>query len=342
MNRTTSRASAFSLVEMLVAIAVLSILLAVVFVPLRLAINSFHVGQAQTSTQNAAQATLDDMERDIHRAAYVFPNTALAGITDKAPYLNNKINSTDALGVPYVKSKVATDTASPLQGVCDRTANAVAFSNTSRVDMLLVKRRNGQAVLPPQPDDSVVSYYARRQNIDKPYDPVDNPLVLYRAEFPFRDTTGVTSAPDLPTANNADVPALYPSSCTTRAVQNRSELWLSHNVYGEANLEPLVQAGSGVQTVAIPRGVGLVASQAFRLNTTLNPTPTPPTPAEAPLVPDTSFQLRDTNGDGKIDQVDVSIALETFDSNQSNVNSNGQPKGQIVRARRVFDLPNVR
>jgi len=349
MKQTTSRGNAFTLVEMLVAIAVLSILLAVVFVPLRLAINSYHVGQAQTSTQNAAQATLDDMERDLQRAGYIFPNTALVGVTDKAPYLNNQKAGAAATdpGYPYVKSTDSTDTASPKQGVCDRTANAVAFSNTSRVDMLLVKRRNGQAILPPQPDDSVVSYYTRRQNIDQPYDPVDNPLVLYRAEFPFRDTTGATptpvSAPDLSSANNADVPSAYPSSCTARLVQNRGSLWLSHNVYGEANLEPLVQAGNGVQTAAIPRGVGLVASQAYRLNSNLNPAPTPPTTADAPLVPDTSFQLSDTNGDGKINQVAVSLALETFDSNQgANVNSNGQPKGQIVRARRVFDLPNVR
>lgn len=354
MKQTTSRANAFTLVEMLVAIAVLSILLAVVFVPLRLAINSYHIGQAQTSTQNAAQATLDDMERDFRRAGYIFPNTALVGVTDKAPYTNNKVNATDALGLPYTKSTTSADTASPLKGICDRSASAIAFSDTSRLDMILVKRDvNGRAILPPQPGDSVVTYYPRRQNINAPYDPVDNPIVLYRAEVPYRSvglllkpdgTTFPTGmSPDASNPANVDLSSDRYSCGGTSEGSNRGSLWLEHNVYGEANLEPLVQTGNGVQTVAIPRGVGLVASQAYRLNSNLNPAPTPPTTADAPLVPDTSFQLSDTNGDGKIDQVAVSLALETFDTNQgASVNSNGQPKGQIVRARRVFDLPNVR
>jgi len=361
MKQTTSRANAFTLVEMLVAIAVLSILLAVVFVPLRLAINSFHIGQAQSSTQNAAQATLDDMERDFRRAGYIFPNTALVNVTDKAPYTNNLIHLNDPQGVPYTKSIDGGDTATPTRGICEKVLlpavpsptpvptsapNSYGFGNTSRLDMILVKRDgNGKAILPPQPDDSVVTYYPRRQNINLPYDPVDNPLVLYRAEFPFRDISGTVKAPELTTADNATIPAAYPSGCTAieRPNKHRGALWLEHNVYGEANLDLLVEAGNGVQTAAIPRGVGLVASQAYRLNSNLNPAPTPPTTAEAPLVPDTSFQLSDTNGDGKINQVAVSLALETFDSGQgANVNSNGQPKGQIVRARRVFDLPNVR
>jgi len=377
MKQTTSRANAFTLVEMLVAIAVLSILLAVVFVPLRLAINSYHVGQAQTSTQNAAQATLDDMERDFRRAVYVFPNTALANVTNKAPYPNNFIPGANVgdpvTPYPYTKAIDPTDNSnsatgtssnpafSAQKGVCGRagTLAAIPWKNTSRVDMILAKRDSvtGKVLFPLQPGDTVVTYYARRQRVgaDAPYNPSDNPIVLFRAEMPYRDATTGNAIPSGAAGSpNVDVSSQRlgylndSSACgSTNAPSTtfRGSLWLAHNANGEANLEPMVDARNGVQTVAIPRGVGLVASQAYKVDPTnpnYNPTAIDYT-KEAPLVPDTSFQLSDTNGDGKIDQVAVSLALETFDSNQgANVNSNGQPKGQIVRARRVFDLPNVR
>ena len=83
----------------------------------------------------------------------------------------------------------------------------------------------------------------------------------------------------------------------------------------------------------------MVASQAFRASAV--PAFDPKT--EAPLQPDSSFELSDTNGDGKIDRVTVALSLETFDANQgADLNANNQPRGQIVRGRRVVDLPNVR
>ncbi len=355
MNKTTSRQGAFTLVEMLVAIAVLSILLAVVFVPLRLAISSYHIGSSRNTTQNAAQATLDQMERDFRRAAYVFPNTAIAGITDKAPYTDTAPKGNN--GLPYVRSTDKTDIFTntdrskdvPQHGVCERGTNSVAWGNTSRVDMILVKRNAAGVVLPIQTGDTVVTYYPRRLDVTQPYSPVDNPVVLFRAEFPYRGTVNGFTAP----RTNADTsPQRFPSTtCTAKSDPDLNALWLAHNAYGEANLEPLCVPATtpdndGVHTLAIPRGIGLVGSQAYKVDpqtTTDIVGSYDPTKGEAPLVPDTSFQLSDTNGDGKIDQVAVSLALETFDVNQgSAVGTKGQPTGQIVRARRVFDLPNVR
>lgn len=359
MNQTSARKGAFTLVEMLVAIAVLSILLSVVFVPLRLAINSYHIGSSRTTAQNAAQASLDDMERDLRRAAYVFPNTALAGVTDKAPYMSNLVKSTDLVGVPYVRSLdkadifTSTDVTKdvPQHGVCERSSNSVAWGNASRLDMILVKRNGAGPVLPIQPGDTVVSYYPRRQNPTLPYSPVDNPVVLFRAEFPYRGTP-VSVVTPMGAINADTTPQRFPStSCSANSVPDRNALWLAHNAYGEANLEPLcVDATSpninGVHTLAIPRGIGLVDSQAFKVDpqtTTDIVASYNPANGDAPLVPDTSFQLSDTNGDGKIDHVSASLALEVFDTNQSAATStNGQPTGQIVRAHRDFDLPNVR
>lgn len=376
MNQTSSRQGAFTLVEMLVAIAVLSILLSVVFVPLRLAINSYHIGSSRTTAQNAAQASLDDMERDFRRAAYVFPNTALAGVTDKAPYLNNKINSADKLGYPYTRSTDPTDTSdnatssanipafSAQKGVCKRTGTspAIAWGNTARVDMIMVKRdTSGRVLLPVQLGDTIVTYYARRQRMgaNAPYNPVDNPVVLFRVEVPYRDAAGQTIPSGANgTPPNADTSAQRlgfmndSSACgSTNAPDTtpRGSLWLAHNANGEANLEPMAEPSgtttTGVQTLAIPRGIGLVDSQAYKVD------PTSPSynlsaidyGKEAPLMPDTSFQLSDTNGDGKIDHVSASLALEVFDANQSAAaGTNNQPTGQIVRAHRDFDVPNVR
>ncbi len=371
MNQTTSRKGAFTLVEMLVAIAVLSILLAVVFVPLRLAISTYHIGSARNSTQNAAQASLDDMERDFRRAGYVFPNTALVGVTDKAPYTNNRPPNAGIYdpGFPYVKSlddtvdrsdRANTPPYLVKRGICEKPGQAMAWGNTSRVDMIPVRRNvSGQVVLPVQLGDTIVTYYPRRLNMGLPYDPIDNPVVLFRAEIPYRDANGTLKTTGPSPDVNADVSLNrlgIGGACAT-GTTTRGSQWLTHNAEGEANLEPLTDLSnlntgvngaplpSASHTVAIPRGVGLVESQAFRTNysSQVAPTPTPAPTAESPLVPDTSFQLSDTNGDGKIDQVAASLALETFDANQgAAVGVNNQPTGQIVRARRTFDLPNVR
>lgn len=338
MNPTCSRSRrAFTLVEMMVAIAIFSLLLTVVLVPLRAGLDSLHVGKARSETQNAGQTSLDQIERDLRRAVFVFPNAPLDGITSKAPFSAND-------GQPYTKSTDATDLATPQKGVCDKPGSAVAWSDTARLDMIIAKRdAGGNIVTPPRAGDEIVSYYARRENLNAPFDAVENPLVLFRAQFPYR---GTMQTPVTPTgAPNADTSnARFPASCTAAPVQNRGALWVEHNALGESNLEPLCTDTtdpniSGSHTLATPRGVGLVASQAFRANAT--PAFDPKT--EAPLQPDSSFELSDTNGDGKIDRVAVALALETFDVNQgARVNANNQPVGQIVRGRRVVELPNVR
>lgn len=327
---------AFTLVEILVALAIFSVLLTVALIPFRAGLDSFHVGKARSETQSAAQSSLDQIERDLRRAVFVFPNSSLTGVTDRAPFTNNN-------GQPYVRSLDATDTATPQKGVCNKGSNAEAWGDTARIDMILARRdAQGRVQMPPQAGDTVVSYYARRQNVSAPYDPVDNPVVLFRAQFPFR---GTMAAPVTPMgASNADTSgARFPASCSSAPVQNRSALWVEHNVYGESNLEPLCTDTtdaniSGSHTVAIPRGVGLLASQAFRANAT--PAFDPKT--EAPFQPDSSFDLSDTNGDGKIDRVTVALSLETFDVNQgANINANSQPTGQIFRVKRTVELPNV-
>ena len=49
---------------------------------------AFNKGNAQNLTQSAVQSTLTSIGTDIRDAVYVFPNTRVAGITDKEPYVN--------------------------------------------------------------------------------------------------------------------------------------------------------------------------------------------------------------------------------------------------------------
>lgn len=363
---TNRRRNAFTLVEVLVALAILVILLVIIAVPLRLGFDTFHVGSARANTQSALQSTLTNMETDLRQAVYVFPNGIVRNVTNKAPYRNANTDPPEGLP-PYFRSLSLTP---PLQYACSGTGNVQNWSNPARIDMVLVRRdTQGNVLTPLKPSYDIVTYYARRQNFAAAYDPIDNPIVLYRAEYPaygiYQNTTttpAVSEARPFPApetgapanALNAEVDfkrfqAATPSSqCTTDATQtNRNALWLTHNVYGEANLEPLTNvqtlpANFGTtdpslysHALAIPRGLALEASRAYRGLETFNAA------TEAPFVPDTSFTELDTNSDGKIDRVTISLGLASFDVGAQGNLQNNQPTGTRLRATRTIDLPNI-
>ena len=374
---------AFTLIEVLVALGILAILLAIIVLPLRLGFDSFNKGNAQTLTQSAVQATLTDMENDIRQSVYVFPNARVAGITDKEPYVNKDATGTvipaDSAELPYYISTDATDTAEPGKGAPGNpsgiacSTNSKPWSNPSTLSMIQVRRdTSGNVLTPLAPSYNIVTYYARRQQLSKPYDPVDNPIVMYRAEYPafglLSDGSPAPLAVQSPAgAFNAkiDFKRVLPAStsCTSAAaVGNRSSLWLSHNYYGEADLLPLTQVGkmgappafqptgnydlsslnaSYSQTLATPRGLALEASNGYRTMPDYTGTPAS---IQGALVPDTTFTTTDTNGDGKIDRVTISLGLASFD-----VGAQGQldpvtfqPKGTILRGTRTIDLPNIK
>ena len=379
LRRTRHSRRAFTLVEVLVAVGILAILLVIIVLPLRLGFDSFNKGNAQTLTQSALQSTLTDMEKDLRQAVYVFPNARVAGITNKAPYTDDPGN-TNPLGaknarLPYYLSTNTADTVEPITVVCG--SNVINWSNPSRVDMIQVRRDDkGNVLTPLAPSYNIVTYYARRQQMDKPYDPVDNPVVMYRAEYPAFGIVTATSAPgplrvasggfnakiDIDRINfKAGAPTATECAPANSAATARSSQWLSHNYFGETDLLPLVKiaranvtsgapeyrAASGYDisnldasyshSLAIPRGLALEATNGYRA---LGPVASA---AEA-LVPDTSFTTTDTDGDGKIDRVTISLSLASFE-----VGAQGQfdattqqPKGTVLRRSRTIDLPNIK
>ena len=366
---------AFTLVEVLVALGILAILLVIIVLPLRLGFDSFNRGNAQALTQSAVQATLTDMTNDIRDAVYVFPNARVAGITTKPPYVNSA-SSFDGTGLPYYLSKDTADTKEPGGGTiangiaCLSLANKVEpGSNPSRLDMIQVRRDgSGNVLTPLAPSYNIVSYYARRQQLNKPYDPVDNPIVMYRAEYPAfgLDNNGNPNPMFVQSPSGAfnakvDFNRVTEGSnvCASNgAVGNRSSLWLSHNYFGEADLLPLTRVGRAgepntfqptkefdisntdstySQTLATPRGLALEATNAYR---SLGPI----ADAKGSLIPDTAFTTTDTNGDGKIDRVTISMGLASFDAAGAGDfdTTTNQPKGTVLRGTRTVDLPNIK
>ncbi len=362
---------AFTVLEMLVALAVFAALLAVVFVPLNLAANITGIGQARASSQNAAEQGVRQITSDLQRAIYIFPNDNILGVTNGTNALDSYIYAPNLRGgQPYPYYQTANDT----WNNCD--ANTTANANTSRIDMILPDLPFGQVDSKLIASGVLVSYYCRRRDVTKVADPVNNPIVLYRAQIPYRyfdvDSSGATVAkpfesPAVSGAYNALLtPSRYASrsdatvGCTaSAATANQNLRWLTMNKYGEFNLEPLCVSPTnnatnpqplfGSHTAVLPRDVVLIAPYARALPTTSGG---PTFNDIVSYVPQVTFAMSSTKADGKIDRVNVRMTVGQYDSeyavrresrNAANTPRIDAPQPQIARSITVdVDCPNVR
>ncbi|PQV64923.1 prepilin-type N-terminal cleavage/methylation domain-containing protein [Abditibacterium utsteinense] len=372
---STPRRGGFTLVEILVAVGIMALLLAIILVPLRLGFETYHIGTARSGVQQEAQLTMQQIGKDLSRASFIFPNSRIPGISDNTSDSTSGCSlrsypsdgsgvATDWKYLPYVKSETApaaganTDPANSASGIgiTNQSSTPRSTANSTRIDMLFL-RRNPTSTFPAQTgEDYVVTYYPRRVNINQPYDSIDNPIVLFRAQYPYRyyystasspTTAGFAKFPATPTAPttsttplNAEVDwSQYPTlgSSSSNADVNRNFLWITHNYYGEANLEPLTRdeispAIPAAQIVprshalAIPRGMQLVAPKA---NTT----------DSGAYMPELSFVESSTSGN-RIDRVTVNMTLAQYDQIGA-ASVNGQGKAQRVAVSQTFDLPNA-
>lgn len=299
-HRTRRRKSAFTLVEILVALAIMMLLLAILLVPINMALNVFHIGKARNEVKQANQVVLNQLAAELRQAVYVYPNEKMPGITDKAPYTGNNQQ-------PYFQLNTSTN--------CQ-------VSNTARLDFLLPSQGASGAVgTPLKASNYVVTYYARRLDTGKAYDAYSNPVVLFRAQYPYRNDDGTGSA-------NADASITrYPAGSCGATAATASKEWLTQTESGETDLEPLCAysplSQTANHTLITPRDMGLVAPNAAD-------TPTPS------YQPDSSFTCDDTNGDGKIDRVTMNINMAKYDS------IGADSKNQRVRLSQTVDLPNVK
>ena len=287
---------AFTLVEVLVALAVMMVMMTIILVPINMGMNVFHIGKARAEVQQANQLVINQLAAELKQAVHVFPNEEMPGITDKAPYN----------GAPYYDS-----------------ATSTRVSNTARLDFLLPEVGNNGAILaPPVANNYIVTYYAHRldPNSTKPYDVFNNPIVLWRAQYPYRNDS-ITST------NTADLVDLAAGRYSDIANLSETDLdWLRQDK-GEPNLASQSSVNndaviSASHTQITPRDMVLVAPNAQ---------------SGTSLQPDSSFICDDANGDGKIDRVTISLLLGKYDS----IGAAGD-NSQQIRSAQTVALPNIK
>lgn len=348
---------AFSLIEMLVALAVFLVLLTAVFVPIKLAGDLSGVGTARSNTQQAAVDGIRMMRSDISKAIVILPNDRMAGVTDKYPYFEPPIvnGATTTLqgnsGFPYLRDPsgyqmptTATGSGQSSLNACN--AGAVPSPNTARLDLILPANGSNSNSIDPniRSNNVLVSYYSRRRDMTKAFDPIENPVVLYRAQIPFQtyNAAGQTVpfiARDRATSYNANLSnnRFTPRNTTTGCTPDsaRGLQWLTMNQYGEFDLTSLClpPAGSpaavpnssvpvfGSHQLVLPRDTVLITP-----NASLFAAGTPPTMGTS-LVPDTTFVCADSNKDGKIDTVTIQLSVGQYDENSANRRTAPTPSG---------------
>lgn len=353
LHSPPSRRRAFTLVEVMVALAVLVVLLVVMFVPLNMSSDLANIAQARANTQLAADTALNQMTGELQRAIVVFPNDHLAGVTTLPPYNQNA--GQNGYFFPYLRDALGyangAQNVDACRGGTDPNNPAhpalVAAGNSARIDFLLPGTSSGSLDARIQPDNTLVSYYCRRRDISKPFDPIDNPVTLFRAQMPYRQfvqnsdgSVGLAPfpAPDAPAAVNlrltSDRFARRLSGCASQpAIARREAQWMTQNQWGEFDLAPLCQtpnvSGNAPPTFAshalvLPRDVAVVAP-----NATTNYTPT------TSFVPDSAFLCRDTNGDGKINVIEIQLNVGQYDQGYAVRRDqgalNGAPVPQVSR-----------
>lgn len=314
IHRTRTRRGAFTLVEVLVSLGVLMVLMAVILVPINLGMNLFHIGKARSEVQQANQLVINQLMGELKKAVFVFPNESIIGTTDRPPY-NNEPGDPDSnefrtAEEPYYDTVLGT-----------------RVSNTGRIDFLLPASDSaGAFLMPPVANNYIVTYYARRLRADTPYDEFSNPMVLWRAQYPYKNDDGTVPSP-LP-AGFSDI-----SHQRYNDLDTDSSAWLTQ-IADEPNLESQTDvAGPEVllasHTQLTPRDMMVVVTDERKANLS-------PTDPDHSLATSTAFNCS-PNRDGKISHVTIHLTLAKYDA----VNATGK-QSQGIRSTQTVSLPNIR
>lgn len=303
-----TRRRAFTLVEVLVALGIMMLLMVIILVPVNMALNVFHIGRARSDVQQANRLTMNQIVTDLRQTTFVYPNEQMPGITSKSPYTSNS-------NYPYYQ-----------------LGGTGGVRNLSRLDMILpVRDSTGNVVTPLQPTNYIVTYYARRfkptttGGADNPYDNYTNPVVLWRAQYPYKNDNNTTFA-SYSATNTNNTSSRYPITPSS-SPPYAGQIWLTQSAQEEPNLETLCTYSSSTtqssHVQVTPRDMGLVAPNA-ESTTALS------------YKPDTTFSCDDINNDGKIDRVTISINQAKYDA------LGAQSSYQRQRLVQIVDLPNVK
>ena len=173
------RARAFTLVEILVAVAILAILLGMIFKPLLMGIEVLSIGRAEREAQSTTQQVVDRMAGELRTAVKVYSNLGTFDLpTGSQAGNNSKWHTAQPERISFVPAAVDSrgKVLSPVQPAVDSAGRPM-----------------------------VVTYWVMRSDITQPYDALKNPRRLFRAVSyyaPFSETVAgqplsVTSPDDL-------------------------------------------------------------------------------------------------------------------------------------------------
>ncbi len=259
-------ARAFTLIELLIVIALTAVLLTLLIVPLISALRYTQQAQIVTAAQDAARITKERITRELGSAVFVFDGTSHPFQT------SNSVTAGDDKYTNFLDLQILSSTGSPvvahaynakLDFVLPRTSKGAVVDPTanSQEGVNYTQSQNGSAIIsnpsyvfPLAAGTTMIRYFVGLKDPTKPYNNTregkangsdDNTYILYRAEFqPYIKNaagTGVTPNPALFAArnnsSNVSIPELDDPDFF-RYVSRADTDWLddNHVTYGTTTL----------------------------------------------------------------------------------------------------------
>ncbi|HEX8551414.1 MAG TPA: prepilin-type N-terminal cleavage/methylation domain-containing protein [Abditibacteriaceae bacterium] len=308
---SSQRNHGFTLIEIMIALSLFLVLLAVIFIPLNQAFQVFNAGRTSIALQGAADNTVKTIAAELQGAIAVYPNSELPGITDRQPY-----STTGSSRAPYF----------------DTTAcSGGRVSNTARIDFLLPMRdpNTGTVGSPIRPENYVVTYYARLFTPADGFSTFTNPIGIYRAQMPYQEKDGTPlQKMNLLSADNPTRKDRYEQ--TPAGVCDAD--WLVQTSVAGSPPTPQISSLTGDSSDGVPGSEALITPRDMGVNLV----------DMTIMQPDLNFTCEDVDSNGVIDRVTITLTLVQYEGGDGGRKQNGQLLGQRVTASQVVNLPNTR
>lgn len=153
----SSAASAFTMIELLVAVAILAILFSLMFRPLLMAIEILSIGRGEKQAQNSTQTVLGHVTADMNTAYKVFSNLATYDLATGG-----------SAGGKWRTSQL-------------ERISLVAAARDSQGRLLSPLQAATRTLPGGGVQTQTITYWVERSDVTKPYDYLTNPRRLFRA-----------------------------------------------------------------------------------------------------------------------------------------------------------------
>ncbi len=211
-------ARAFTLIELIIVIALTAVLLGLLLIPLVSAIRYTQQAQIVTAAQDAARVTRETITRELGKAVFVFDGTSHPFPSTTAPVAGDD-RYTNFLDLPLLDKNgggvVAHAYNAKLDFVLAKVNDGGTVDPTTNEPITYALSKNGGSavisnpslVFPTAPGTSAVRYFIGLKDPTQPYNntreghansSTDNTYILYRAQYqPYLlNTAGKVTGPD--------------------------------------------------------------------------------------------------------------------------------------------------